>query len=51
MAELKLIDTALLDEVSAEAKASLAGVPYEFWSLTLFALLALAALRVTLQPR
>ena len=35
----------------ADAKASLVGVPYEFWSLTLFALLALAALRVTLQPR
>ncbi len=35
----------------AEARATLAGVPYEFWSLTLFALLAVAALRVTMRPR
>ena len=35
----------------AEAQARLLGLPYEFWSLTLFALLALAALRVLLRPR
>ena len=35
----------------ADAKASLAGVPYEFWSLALFALLSLAALRVVMRPR
>lgn len=34
----------------ADAKANLIGVPYEFWSLTLFALLALAATRVLLRP-
>ena len=30
----------------ADAAASIAGVPFEFWSLALFALLALAAMRV-----
>ncbi len=34
----------------AEAKALLAGVPYEFWSLTLFTLLALTALQVVTSP-
>ncbi len=35
----------------ADAKANLLGVPYEFWSLALFALLSLAALRVVMRPR
>ena len=35
----------------ADAKADLLGLPYEFWSLALFALLALAALRVLVRPR
>lgn len=35
----------------ADAKASLLGAPYEFWSLALFALLSLAALRVVIRPR
>ena len=35
----------------ADAKANLLGVPYEFWSLALFALLSLAALRVVIRPR
>ena len=35
----------------ADAKANLIGVPYEFWSLALFALLSLAALRVVIRPR
>ena len=35
----------------ADAKADLLGLPYEFWSLGLFALLALAALRVLMRPR
>ena len=34
----------------ADARASLAGVPYEWWSLALFAVLALAALRVLARP-
>ncbi len=34
-----------------EAKVTLAGVPYEFYSLTLFVLLALAALRLIARPR
>jgi disulfide bond formation protein DsbB len=34
-----------------EAKATLLGVPYEFYSLTLFVLLALAALRLIARPR
>ncbi len=35
----------------ADAKADLLRLPYEFWSLALFALLALAALRVLMRPR
>jgi len=35
----------------ADAKVDLLGLPYEFWSLALFALLALAALRVLMRPR
>jgi disulfide bond formation protein DsbB len=35
----------------ADARADLLGLPYEFWSLALFALLALAALRVLMRPR
>ncbi len=35
----------------ADAKADLLGLPYEFWSLALFALLALAALQVLIRPR
>ena len=35
----------------ADAKAKLLGLPYEFYSLGLFALLALAALRVWRRPR
>ena len=35
----------------ADAKADLLGLPYEFWSLALFALLALAALQVLVRPR
>ena len=35
----------------ADAKANLLGVPYEFWSLALFALLSLVALRVVMRPR
>ncbi len=35
----------------ADAKANLIGVPYEFWSLALFALLSLAALRVVIRPQ
>lgn len=34
----------------ADAKVNLLGVPYEFWSLALFVLLALAAGRVVLRP-
>ncbi len=34
----------------AEAKVNLFGVPYEFWSLALFALLAAAALRLMRTP-
>ena len=34
----------------ADARASLGGVPYELWSLALFAVLALAALRVLIRP-
>jgi protein dithiol:quinone oxidoreductase len=34
----------------ADAKANLAGVPYEFWSAALFIVLSLAALRVLLRP-
>jgi len=34
----------------ADAKVNLLGVPYEFWSLALFAALALAALRVVARP-
>jgi disulfide bond formation protein DsbB len=34
----------------ADAQVNLAGLPYEFWSLSLFALLALAAARVLLGP-
>lgn len=34
----------------ADAKVDLLGLPYEFWSLGLFTLLALAALRVVLRP-
>ena len=34
----------------ADAKADLAGVPYEFWSAALFTALSLAALRVVLRP-
>lgn len=34
----------------ADARANLGGVPYEWWSLALFALLALAALRVLIRP-
>lgn len=35
----------------AEAKVELAGLPYEFWSLGLFALMALVALRVAMSRR
>ena len=35
----------------ADAKVSLFGVPYEFWSLSLFIALALAALQVLARPR
>ena len=34
----------------AEAKVDLLGVPYEFWSLALFGLLALTAARVVVRP-
>lgn len=34
-----------------DAKVSLLGLPYEFWSLGLFALLGLVALRVVIRPR
>ena len=34
----------------ADAKVDLAGLPYEFWSLGLFVVLAIAALRVVLRP-
>ena len=34
----------------ADAKVNLFGVPYEFWSLALFILLALATLRVLARP-
>ena len=34
----------------ADAQVNLAGVPYAFWSLALFALLALAALRLLIRP-
>ena len=34
----------------ADAKVNLFGVPYEFWSLSLFIALALAALRVMARP-
>jgi disulfide bond formation protein DsbB len=34
-----------------DARVSLLGLPYEFWSLGLFALLALLALRVVIRPR
>jgi len=35
----------------ADAKVNLFGVPYEFWSLSLFIALALAALQVVARPR
>jgi len=35
----------------AEAKTTLAGMPYEFWSLALFVALSLAAMRVVWRPR
>jgi disulfide bond formation protein DsbB len=35
----------------ADAKTDLLGLPYEFWSLALFALLALAALRLLVRTR
>jgi disulfide bond formation protein DsbB len=35
----------------ADAAVKMLGVPYEFWSLALYALIALAALRVLSQPR
>ena len=35
----------------AEAKTTLAGMPYEFWSLALFVALSLAAMRVLWRPR
>ena len=35
----------------ADARVNLFGVPYEFWSLSLFVALALAASRVVAQPR
>jgi len=35
----------------ADAAVKLAGVPYEFWSLALFVAIAVAALRVLVQPR
>ena len=35
----------------AEAKTNLAGVPYEFWSAALFAVLSLSALWVLIRPR
>lgn len=35
----------------ADAKVNLFGVPYEFWSLSLFIALALAALQVLARPR
>lgn len=34
----------------ADAKVDLLGLPYEFWSLGLFIVLAIAALRVVLRP-
>ena len=34
----------------ADAKVDLLGLPYEFWSLGLFVVLAIAALRVVLRP-
>ena len=34
----------------ADAQVNLVGVPYAFWSLALFALLALAALRLLIRP-
>ena len=34
-----------------DAKVTLLGLPYEFWSLGLFALLGLMALRVVIRPR
>jgi disulfide bond formation protein DsbB len=34
----------------ADAAATLLGLPYEFWSLTLFALLVLVAARLVLRP-
>ena len=34
----------------ADAKLDLLGLPYEFWSLGLFVVLAIAALRVVLRP-
>ena len=34
----------------ADAKATLAGLPYEYWSLGLFAVLLLLALKVVLRP-
>jgi disulfide bond formation protein DsbB len=48
------LDSALPEVFAAYAscgdKATLLGQPYEFYSLTLFALLSLAALRVVLRP-
>ena len=35
----------------ADAKVNLLGLPYEFWSLGLFIVLAVTALRVVAQPR
>jgi disulfide bond formation protein DsbB len=35
----------------ADAKVKLLGVPYEFWSLTLFVLIGLAAVKLTLRRR
>ena len=35
----------------ADAKVNLLGLPYEFWSLGLFIVLAITALRVVAQPR